>query len=455
MEAVVTAEGSGPKAPAEFAKLETKAARASIWTILEYGSGMGLRVLSSLILTRLLLPAIFGEMTLLTTLIIGLTLLSDIGLGPSVVQSPQGDEPLFLNTAWTIQAIRGAVIWLCAVAVSWEMAAFYHDPKLRILLPVLALTSLISGFNSTNLLSLSRHMAVKRLFAIDGSMALVNLFSTIVWAYFRPSIWAIVFGQIISTLYRLAVSHTLILTPGIRNRFAWDKPSANHIIHFGKWIMVGTAFFFFASQADRLLLGRMISLSLLGIYGIAYSLSDIPRAVILSLSSRVAYPFIAKIIHLPKEEFRVKFLRYRFFALLAGAVLLSLMSVWGYLLVVKLYDPRYREAAWMIPILALGLWHTLLYQTTAPVLFSLGKTKYSAVGNAAYCVAMLFGIPLSFHFFGMFGAVIAIAAGDFPLYLVTQFGATREGVRPLRQDLEATGIFLLFLAAFFLIRKTL
>jgi nitrate/nitrite transporter NarK len=68
---------------------------------------------------------------------------------------------------------------------------------------------------------------------------------------------------------------------------------------------------------------------------------------------------------------------------------------------------------------------------------------------------MLFGIPLSFHFFGMFGAVIAIAAGDFPLYLVTQFGATREGVRPLRHDLEATGIFLLFLAAFFLIRKTL
>ena len=455
MEAVVTDETQLPNPASDLAQLETRAARASIWTIVEYGSGMGLRVVSSLVLTRLLLPAVFGEMTLLTTLIIGLTLLSDIGLAPSVVQSPRGDEPLFLDTAWTIQAIRGAIIWLCAVAVSWEMAAFYHDPKLRILLPVLALTSVISGFNSTNLLSLSRHMGVKRLFAIDGSMALLNLFATVVWAYFMPSVWAIVGGQLISTLYRLALSHIPAVAPGIRNRFVWDKPSAHHILHFGKWIMIGTAFFFFASQADRLILGRLISLSLLGIYGIAYSLSDIPRAVILSLSSRVAYPFIAKIIHLPKEEFRARFLSYRFYALLAGACLLSIMSVWGYLLITKLYDVRYRQAAWMIPILALGLWHTLLYQTTAPVLFSLGKTKYNAVGNAAYCATMLLGIPLGFHFFGIFGAVIAVAAGDFPLYLVTQFGATREGVRPLRQDLQATGIFLALLAVFFVMKKTL
>lgn len=108
----------------------------------------------------------------------------------------------------------------------------------------------------------------------------------------------------------------------------------------------------------------------------------------------------------------------------------------------------------MIPVLALGLWHTLLYQSTMPVLFSLGKTKYNAVGNAAFCAGMLVGIPIAFHFFGLFGAVIAVAAGDFPLYIVTQYGATREGVRPLRQDLQVTGIFLAILALCFLIRRS-
>jgi O-antigen/teichoic acid export membrane protein len=439
----------------ELSALETKAARASIWSILEYGSGMAMRVVSSLVLTRLLLPAYFGEITLVTTLIVGVTLLSDIGLAPSVIQSPRGDDPVFLNTAWTVQIIRGVALWLVAVAISVPMAIFYHNAQLKVLLPVLAFSTLIGGFNSTNLLTLARHMGVRRLFAIDGSASVISLVVTVAWAYKWPSVWAIVAGNMAYTIYRLWLSHVRWVSPGIRNSFCWDKDSLHSIVHFGKWILIGTAFFFFASQADRLILGKLVSFTLLGIYGIAYSISDIPRAIILSLSSRVAYPFISKTIHLPMPEFRSRFLRYRFMALMCGAPLLSVMAVWGHLLIVHLYDPRYRQAAWMIPILALGLWHTLLYQTTMPVLFSLGKPKYNAVGNAAYCAAVLIGIPVAFHFYGMFGAVIAVAAGDLPLYVVTQFGATREGVRPLKQDLQATGVFLGLLLLCFSLRHAL
>ena len=120
------------------------------------------------------------------------------------------------------------------------------------------------------------------------------------------------------------------------------------------------------------------------------------------------------------------------------------MVNWGGLLIVHLYDHRYREAAWMIPILALGLWHTLLYQTTYPVLLSLGKAKYNAVGNAVYCVTICAGIPIAFHFFGMFGAVVAVAAGDFPLYLAIQFGLWRQRIGLWRQDSENDGSFRLY-----------
>lgn len=428
--------------------LKKKALWASVWSILEYGFSMCLRVVSSLVLTRLLLPAYFGEITLVTTLIVGINLLSDIGLTPSVIQSPHGDEPTFLNTAWTLQVVRGVALWLIAVALSWPTALFYHDPKLKYLLPVLALSTLISGFNGTGLLTLARHMGVRRLFAIDGSTAVVALAVTITWAYFRPSVWAIVAGQIVSTVYRLCLSHILAVTSGIRNSFRWDKESVHSIVHFGKWILMATAFWFFASQADRLILGRLITLTLLGIYGLAYQLSDIPRQVILALGQRVAYPFISKMIHRPREEFEAQFLRYRLYALLGGAVMLSLMVTWGGLLITKLYDKRYHDAAWMIPILALGLWQTLLYQTTYPVLLSLGKSKYGAYGNAAYCFAIISGIPIAFHFFGMVGGVAAVAAGDLPLYFVIQTGVSRQGIRPWRQDLGMTAVFIAILLLF-------
>jgi O-antigen/teichoic acid export membrane protein len=431
--------------------LETRALRAAFWSVLEYGSGNILRMVSSLVLTRLLLPAYFGEMTLLVTMIGGINLLSDIGLAPSVIQSSRGDDPLFLDTAFSLQAIRGVALWIVSLILAWPMSLFYHDHHIVALLPVLGLCTLLSGFNSTNLLTLSRHMGVKRLFAIDFSTAVVSLITTIVWAYHWPSVWSIIGGQIAGTIYRFCLSHTQSITPGPRNAFRWDEKAIHSIVHFGKWIMLSTAFYFFASQADRLVLGHYITLTLLGIYGIAYQLSDMPRQIIQALGQRVFYPFIAKIIHLPLDEFRENFLRYRSFVLFAGAFLLSIMVTWGHLLM-KMYDHRYAEAAWMIPILSLGLWDTLLHQTTAPVLLSLGKSKYGAIGNGLWCVCIVTAIPIVFHFYGMKGAVIAIAIGDLPIYVVTQFGATRERIRPLRQDLFMTCVFAALLAVTFSIR---
>jgi O-antigen/teichoic acid export membrane protein len=135
--------------------------------------------------------------------------------------------------------------------------------------------------------------------------------------------------------------------------------------------------------------------------------------------------------------------------------MLCLMVYLGGFLIIKMYRPPYHAAAWMVPILGLGLWHTLLYATTMPALLSLGKSKYQAIGNALYCIAVLIAIPLGFHFFGMFGAVVAVAAGDLPFYFVMVTGASREGVSTWRQDLRATGIFLCMLALGFGVRLLL
>jgi O-antigen/teichoic acid export membrane protein len=433
--------------------LESAAIKAATWTVISYGAAQGLRVVNSLVLTRLLLPEAFGQMTLVSTLIAGLTLLSDIGLAPSVIQSTRGDDPRFLNTAWTLQAGRGIALWLAALALALPASRLYHQPALAALVAVLAFNAVIGGFSSTGLLTLARHMGVRRLFAIEFSTQVVTLIVTVAWALRWHSVWALVGGNLVGTAYRLILSHIPAVTPGIRNRWQIDRSCLKDIVHFGKWIVLGTAFYFFASQADRLLLGRMISMTMLGIYGIAFQISDVPRSIINAFSQRVGFPFVAKLLQLPQEDFRSRFLRYRGFALCGGAVMLAAMVVWGDLLILKFYPARYHEGSWMIPVLAVGLWHTLLYTTTQPVLFSLGKSTYNAVGNALYCAAMLTGIPLGFRFFGMPGAVVAVAAGDLPLYIVTQFGAQREGVRPLRQDLLLTMLFLALLALGFALRR--
>jgi hypothetical protein len=93
-----------------------------------------------------------------------------------------------------------------------------------------------------------------------------------------------------------------------------------------------------------------------------------------------------------------------------------------------------------------------MYSTTIPGLLSLGKSHYQAIGNGLYCATVLAAIPLSFHFFGMFGAVVAVAVGDLPIYFVLVAGASREGISTWRQDLQATGVFLSLLAIGFAVR---
>ena len=405
--------------------LESTAIRATFWTVVDYGCSMALRVVNSLVLTRLLMPESFGLMTLVTTLVVGISLISDIGLGPSVIQNPRGDEPALLNTVWTLQVLRGLGVVAASLILAWPMALIYHESRLLALIPALGINVLITSFNSTNLLSMSRHMGVRRVFLLDIATQIFTLLVTAGCALVYRSVWALVIGAILSSVFRLAFSFYRRLIPGIRNSFCWDRESLHGLVHFGKWILISTAFFFFASQADRLILGKLISFSLLGVYGIAYSVSDIPRAVIYAFSNRVGFPFIAKMVHL-------------------GGFLATMM-----------YDRRYHEASWMVPILALGLWHTMMYATTMPALLSLGKSQYQAAGNAAYCAAVVIAIPLAFHFYGMFGAVIAVAAGDLPFYFVLVAAASREGISTWRQDLQATGVFLVLLGLGLAVRKAI
>jgi O-antigen/teichoic acid export membrane protein len=446
---------TGDSAPAEpeMGRLHSTALRATVWTMMSYGASQVLRVISSLVLTRLLAPEYFGLMTLVSTLIQGMSLLTDIGLSPSIVQNPRGDEPAFLNTAWTLQVLRGIGIYAVALLLSWPLAHFYHEPAFLKVLPILAFNVLITGFNSTNLLSMTRHMGMRRLFAIDFSTQVVALVVTIVWAWIQPSVWALVAGSLASSLFRLIMGYVRRLIPGIRNTFRWEKESVRSLVHFGRWILLGTALYFFASQSDRLIMGKLISLSLLGVYGIAFTVSDVPRQVINSFCQKVGYPFIAKMAYLPVPEFRKVFLRYRFYVLLAGAALLSLVVNWGGMLTTHVYDHRYHDAGWMVPVLALGLWHTLLYGTMNPALYAIGKSRYMAIGNALYCLLVVVGIPVGFHYLGMLGAVIAVAAGDFPLYVASEYGAIREGVGTLWQDIQTTGIFLAMLAGEFFLKR--
>jgi O-antigen/teichoic acid export membrane protein len=407
-----------------------------LWALSGFAASQLLRFGGNLFLTRLLFPELFGLMALVNSFIIGLNLLSEVGIGNSIIQNRLGNTPAFLNTAWTLQVVRGSGLWLISLALAFPLAQFYGDLRLAWLIPLVGLTTLIAGFNSTRLFTLQRELNLRVRVSIDLASQILSLALMIGWAWLSPTIWALVAGNLAAALIKLALSYSV--PPRLLPRPSWDNMAARAIFTFGRWIFVATALMFFAEQIDRLMLGKLFPLQLFGVYSIAETLADLPRSLTTAFSSQVLFPAISKIANLPRAALRAKLLRHRQPILFSLALGLAVFFSSGDLLIHRLYDARYAAASWMLPLLALGFWPRLLSNTIEPSLLAIGKPKYTALGQLSRFLFTLFGIWMGFQSIGVAGAVLALTLNDLPFYVIVSYGLWREGLLGIRQDLRAT-----------------
>src|SRR5215212_8946226 len=103
-----------------------------VWTVAGYGASQLLRLGAIIIIARLLAPELFGIMTIINSVRTGLELISDVGIGQNVVQNKNADDPNFWNTAWSLQLVRGAILFVLCLAASAPLAYFYDSSILMV-----------------------------------------------------------------------------------------------------------------------------------------------------------------------------------------------------------------------------------------------------------------------------------------------------------------------------------
>lgn len=201
-------------------------------------------------------------------------------------------------------------------------------------------------------------------------------------------------------------------------------------------IFTSTALAFFSAHIALLILWDLFSLKLLGVYVIALTLSILPRQVV-ATRHRVMFPAGSQCLDQHRPT-RAKMLAYRRPLLLIFSGWVALMVGGGDLLVQFLYDDRYRAAAWMLPILALGVWPRLLAHTSEPYLVD----RHITYGH---CVCLAFtavGIGFGFMTLGTPGTIIGVALSNLSYYLAGNIGSTRAGFNSWGQDFMATALLL-------------
>lgn len=400
--------------------LDARFMRSSVFTLGGYAMAQVLRLASNLILTRLLFPEAFGMMALVSVIMQGLAMFSDVGVSPSIMQSKRGDDQKFLDTAWTIQVIRGVLLWLTACLLAIPVATLYGEPLLAWVLPCAGITLFITGFNPTRLDSANRHLLMGRLTGLDLSVQAVTVVITIALAWYLESVWALVISGIISSILVLTAYNVFL--PGQRNRFQWEREAADELISFGKWIFLSTICGFLYMQGDKLLIGKFLTLEQFGIYNIGFFLASFPLLMGSMMTRKLLIPLYRE---RPPSESMENFrsLQRMRFSLTAGMMALTGgLSVAGVVLIDIMYDPRYLMAGAVVVLIAAMQMPQILVMTYEQAALASGDSRRFFVLSAARAVLTLGCLYVGLRFGGLFGALIGqgiagLAAYPFVVWL--------------------------------------
>ncbi len=416
-------------------KLTNAVLRGSAVTLIEQAAGTLIRFGSNLVITRLLAPEHFGVMAIVTVFLTGIHLFSDIGVGPNIIQGKRGDDPIFLDTAWTVQALRGAILTVIAAAAGWPLARIYGVPELAYLLPAAGLTAVIGGLESTKVFTTARSLSFVIRSVLDLLTQVAGVAAIIGFAWWYRSVWALIVGQWVSTVLRVVLTHAML--PGHNNRFRWDRDARRSIIEFGRWVVVSTMFTFLAGQSDRLILGKLITTAELGVYSIGANIAALPLQIIQQVSHRVFFPVVSAAMRSAEHDVTtIRRSRVRLLTTLAPVLALAIALAEP--AIAFLYDERYLGAGLIATYLAIGTWVGAISNSYSVVLLAAGRPKALSFANAAKLFA--FTIPLWFAatHYGAEGAALVVGLSELAFLVVAQAIARKGGMATIAADYAIT-----------------
>jgi O-antigen/teichoic acid export membrane protein len=271
--------------------LKEKTIRGGSARILVQAANFALRLVSLMVLSRLLEPRDFGLLGMVTALTGVLSLFRDFGLSAASVQRTSVTTEQSSTLFW-INVLVGVILTVTAVSLSPVIAIFYHEPRLFWLTNVVAAGFLFNGAAVQHAAILQRQMRFTALACIDIVSLIVSTAVAIGGAVAGYGYWA---------LAAMSVSGSVTFTAGLWLVCAWvpgvprRAVGVRSMMRFGGTVTLNSLVNYVASNLEKVLLGRFWGAEVLGMYGRAYQLIRIPTDNLNSAVGDVAFSALSRI----------------------------------------------------------------------------------------------------------------------------------------------------------------
>ncbi len=407
---------------------------------------LGLRLLSTIILTRILDPSAFALVGLTGSILFLIEMMSDTGTRAFVLRQPHGEEPLTINCLWTFGMIRSSIMALVLVLLAGPIATFMSMPDLAIALYIAAPVFLLQGARSLAPFVEDRNNRPIKPIVIETAANAVGIAVTVVTTIIFESKWCIVIGLLYTPIVHLVLTYTLFNYA--RPRFTYDKTMYLEILNWAKFIIPSSMITVVLFESDKFIFGKLVAADVLGYYFLASSLAAIPNQFIMTYARRVIGPAVSEAIHSGRGDIADTYYATKNAMLLLIAFGIGGLAGMADLIIDVIYDDRYAQVAYFFGLLLI---RSLLCLYTYPLevlLVVRGRIRTTLIANLLRLVWIAIVIVPAYTMFDTLGLILAFVTSELPAAVFLVFATRREHLyKPAKEIIYAAVALLAYYAS--------
>ena len=330
--------------------------------------------LRTIILARLLLPQDFGLLGMAMLAIAVLDILSQTGFNQALVQKKDPSRS-DLNTAWTLSAIRGFLLFAALFIASPLIAGFFRTPDVEALVKVVAVSVLIGGFRNIGTVFFQKDLQLRRQFFFELSGTATDFLISVGLAFLLENVWALVYGGLAGNVVRLLFSYIL---HDYRPRIECNRQSFHTLFSFGRWILLSGMVYAALTQIDVFVVGRVLGPLALGYYQMSLMIAYLPSTELSSIVTQVMFPAYS-MLQDDKEKLQRAYLGILQLTAFIVAPLYGFILLAAPEIVTLILGAKWRPIAPILQILCgSGMLVTMTY-TTIPVFQAVRKPAVESI----------------------------------------------------------------------------
>lgn len=391
----------------DLGELKRKSVRGGMATLASQGANTIIQLCSTVVLARLLSPADYGVMAMVTAITAFAGLFSDLGLSTAVIRKKDLTQAQ-QNTMFWLNVAMGLLLTVTVASISPLVAWFYQKPEILWVTVALSTTFLIGSFGTQHGAMLVREMLFGRIVVANISGAIMSLTVSITLAKLGFGYWSLVWGAVSgATCATIMLSLVSPFRPGLPSKGS----GVGEMLKFGAHVTAFSFVNYFDRNLDNLLIGRFWGTQTLGLYSRAYSLLMLPITSLRGPISAVAFPAMSKLQDEP-EAFRNYFCKTTSLLAFLSMPLTAFLFVASTPIIELALGKQWLGVAPIFAILATVGFIQPSVTMWGYVLLSLGRSKrYLKVGiwSAAFSAAgFMCGLP-----WGALGVAIGYAISSY------------------------------------------